>query len=448
MSKRNDRSIARTTKGILIVVVLILAVMIGAFIYFIICCPCNPSVSDGEFGDDYLNGTYHADAMAITYDGGRVAEGVESSATIPTVVFLDDFEGTSPWTFNDGDVNEDAGIGYLETNESAYFDPVHDGSATLSVDVDPNITIASDETLDIFFYVNASPYDDGDGDYFILEVAFSSGKTIVYEIIGDYSTANPDIAVIDVSSQLTAPGIWAGINVENIDDDYIAQFGGSTPVPTVDRIGLDLASDEGEAVYVDEFQVVLFPRGFEGEGFWREAGSGEKVTSYFVEVYYNISVNGSVNENNTHAEIKLWMEVYDDDTMATKIIEKTLIQDDIINYVVTGVNNTWTSKVFSLPESDEEYGSNLYYVFSIKIEAWGALVDDPGTFLYASNTSDGFDAIDFDWITIEGGIDVIIYVLGIAGPIGCGAGILAVIKKRKKSIDSIDVPRGRETLFN
>lgn len=132
--------------------------------------------------------------------------------------------------------------------------------------------------------------------------------------------------------------------------------------------------------------------------------------------------------------------------MGTQLLDKTLVEDDVIHYITPDVNLTWTSKVFPLPD-DVEYGDHLYYVFSIQIEAWGGILSSPGDYVYASGVADEFDSLEFEYVVITGSIDVIIYALGAVGIVGGGAGTIALVKK-KKSGGVADIADSRESLFN
>jgi hypothetical protein len=446
--ERQNESIARTSKGILVVLILIFAILIGIFFYFIACKQCGtPADTSEKFGSQDVNGTYSADALAMTYDGKRVGEGIEKAADPPTILFEDNFEGSSPWTSVE-DVDEASPVAYWGT-KAAYFDPAVDGRASLSKTFSPAITIDADEMVEIYFYVNAATaWDTGDNDYFIVKFTFDGGNSLVYVVMGDYSPASSSEAVISVTTQVTAKNIWAGINIQHVDDDYIAQFGGTLPVPAVTGLSFILdTSEPAEYIRMDEMQLVKLPKEFAGGAYWKKIPAGEKVTSYFVDVLYKILISSEIDPTNVHVEIKLWIEIYDTPSKTTKLLAKTLVQDEIIAHITTGSDLTWTSKTFSLPEDDAVFGANLYYSFSIQIEAWGEVIADPGTFIYAVGNANDFDALQFQWIVATGSIDVIIYALGTAGIAGGGLALVGLRKKRKSS-DAVRRAIERESLFN
>jgi hypothetical protein len=444
--ERQNTEVARTSKGILLILILLFCLFVGIFIYFIAsskyCFSCDTST---VFGNDCVNGTYHPDAIALTTGGERVGEGIETKADPPTIVFEDDFEGTSPWTAND-DVDEDSPVHYWGT-KGAYFDPTVDDRASLNATFSTAVAVAADETIEIYFYVNASvDWDVGDDDYFILRFSFTGGKHIAYVIMGDYSPANSSEAVISVTTQVTALGLWAGVNIQKIDDDYVAQFGASCP--SIAKISFVLDSNDFpniEDVTIDELQLVKLPKEFAGGSYWKKVPSGEHVTSYFVEATYEIDVSAEIDSTNTHAEIKLWIEIYDSSTMTTELLSKTLVQDEILAYITTDTVLTWTSKVFALPKDDTVLGGHLYYSFSIQIEAWGEIIAEPGHFIRAVGIADDFDALEFEWTAVTGSIDVIIYAIS-AGAIG-GGGMVFIGARKRRSGKQLGIDE-KESLFN
>lgn len=437
--------IARTSKGILLVLIIILCLFVGIFIYFIVSNKCTYCDTTEIFGNDCVNGTYHPDAIALTTNGERVGEGIETSAAPPTIVFEDDFEGASPWTGND-DVNENSPVHYWGA-EGAYFNPTIDGHAVLAKTFSSPVSVAADEMIEIYFYVNATPaWDIADDDYFILRFTFTGGKCITYVIMNDYSPANSSEAVISVTTQVTAKGLWAGVNIQKIDDDYIAQFGGGVPIPAITKLAFILdTSETAERVYMDELQLVKLPKEFGGGSYWKKVPSGEKVVSYFVEADYQIDVSAEIDSTNTHVEIKLWIEIYDSPSMTMLLLAKTLVQDEIIAHVTVDTDLTWTSKVFALPKDDTALGANLYYSFSIQIVAWGEVIADPGAFISAVGNADDFDALQFQWTVITGSIDVIIYTIS-AGAIG-GGGMVFIGARRRRSGKQLGIDE-KESLFN
>ena len=443
--ERSSEEIARTSKVILVLVALILSVLVCIFIYFI-SRPCRPPCDTStRFGNENVNGTYRPDALAMTLDGKTVGRGIETAADPPAVVFSDDFEGSSPWSGNDH-VAVDSPVHYWGSTGS-YFDPAIDGSAVLSKTFSPTVAVDADEAIELYFYVNAtSAWDTGDDDYFIARISFTGGKCITYVIMGDYSPANSSEAVISVTTQVTAKGLWAGINIQKIDDDYIAQFSGSLPIPAVTKLSLILdTSEPAEGVYLDELQLVRLPKEFAGGSYWKKVPTDEHVISYFVEALYKIHVSPEIDPSNTHVEIKLWIEVYDSPSETSKLLSKTLIQDEVVTFITVDTDLTWTSKVFALPKNDAVLGGNLYYSFSIQIEAWGEFTAVPGSYAYAVGNADGFDHLQFQWTAVTGSIDVIIYTLS-AGAVG-GGGIALVGIRRKRSAKDLGIDE-RESMFN
>jgi hypothetical protein len=417
----------------IIVVILVILVIVSCLILlFILLTPhcCQPD-EPHDFGDDYINGTYTADAYALTVGGERVGEGIEIAADPPSVVFGDDFEGDlSAW-----DSVDDASISTSEQywgSQSVHFNSSVDDTASLSKNFTTDIEIDSDETVETYFYILADMnWDDDDDDYFVLNVTFASGKSIVYEILGNLSISTPDVKVISApKTQVTALGMWVGINIQNIDDDYIVQFGSSLPVPDIDAISLVLESEEDENVYLDEMEIAVLPKPITDDHFWKKVPSNEHVTSYFVEVIYGINTSGNINNDSIYKQFKLFVLVRDTDNSSV-LLNKTLIQDELSNATV-GPNQTWASKAFILPEDDTVLGSGkLTFVFSIKLEVW-AQVDNTTDYVYASDIGDDFDSLTFEYVEVDGTLDVIVYAFAGIGISGAGVAVATGIARRKK----------------
>lgn len=445
MERRNNEEIANTSKAILVIVILILVVFVGIFIYFVTRPPSCPSCSDStSFGNTSINGTYHLDALAMTYDGKPVGHGIEPAANPPSVVFGDTFEGASPWTGNNH-VTVTSPIHYWGS-QGAYFNPTIDGHASLTKTFSPSIIVASDEMLELNFYVNVTSAWDGIGaDHFIARISFSDGKCITYIITGNYAPANSSEAVIPVTTQVTGKGLWVGIDIQKIDDDYIAQFSGTLPIPVITKLAFYLdAANPAKKVYFDELQLIRLPKETTAGSFWKKVPTDEHVVSYYIDAAYKIQVSPEIDPSNTHVEIKLWIEVYDSPSKTNKLLSKTLIEDDIL-LIVVDTDLSWVSKVFALPKDNTVLGGNLYYSFSIQIEAWGECLSTPGTYIYAVGNANDFDHLQFQWTTSSGSINVIIYTLS-AGAVG-GGGMALIGIKKKRSTKQLGIDE-REAIFN
>lgn len=428
-----DTQATPVAKFIAIMLLVLVVIASITLIYFIFAVPCCEEESDHGFGDSSLNGTYYADAYALTTGGLPVGGGIEPLADPPTVVFSEDFEGTETWSLDDA--TTDSLSAHYWGAESAYLDPTIDGDASANYTFSAPIEVATDETIEIYFYILASSAWDLDGgDFFALNVTFTGEKSLVYVMLGTYMASDDHEKVISVGSQVTAKGMWIGINLQRIDDDYVIQFGSSLPIPSIVSVGFILQSSATEDVYVDEMEIVVLPRAVESGSYWKKIPSGELVSSYFVEVGYTIYVSGDVNPTSVYAEMKLWIEIYDGDAPATLLLPKTLVQDEVIPNVEPEVLNEWTSKAFALPEDDAAFGDDLIYAFYIQIEAWGSLVTEPTTWVYGMDDNGGedFDSLHFEWILIDGGIEVVITSLYVFGSLGTVITIVGIARARKR----------------
>jgi hypothetical protein len=463
---QNDREIKNSTKITAILMVVLVILALGIFIYLIFCPCVEVEEEDGGFGDDFLNCTYSADALALTGEGTVTGRGITLLADPPTSVFTDDFEGASPWTTND-DVNEAQTTIVHWGTRSALFDRSDDGTASLAATV--SIAIDADETMEIYFYVLIpAAWDGGTGgktenDYFVLSISFEDGNTLVYEVYGTY-TPGASEEVIDVSPQVTMKGIWVGINIKNIEDDYTIQFGGPTPtlpVPDVTQIAFKLSSaDSSENVYLDDVDLIVEPEPFTGGAYWKLVTTGEKVTSYMIEIDYSVVIDGIV-DTSVHVKWSIWVMIYDTSVAPSNLkLDLTLLQDQMIVLAPGDLSSpppaspvvlTWDSKVFPLPVDGTVFGDDLYYVFYIMAEVWGELISSPGDWVYAmdNNDDEAFDTLHFKYVIVDGTITIIIYAVG--GSIG-GAliGIVGLSKRRKNQARAqVDTGRvGKESLFN
>lgn len=434
-----------------VLLIIIFAAVAGIFVMMMFCCPrCGIETPDQDFGNDQFNTTYYADAVAITPEGGWIGEGIETAAMPPTIIFSEDFEGTlGGW-----DLVNDAAIAINTSyfgNQSVALNNSNDGNAALGVST--TISMAPDETIQTYFFVLANPaWDDGDDDYFVLRIYFSGGNALVYEILGDYPGGNSSEAIIDVSSQVTILGLWVGIDIERIDEDYLVQFGStSLPVPDITGFVFELDSSEtNETLYLDEVEMKITPKAVEGDGFWEKKDTDQKVTSYFVMVDYLITTYGDIDNDSVHAEFTLWVTIYDDEAKTSVVLPLTMIQDDLVTPAVPNADQTWLSKVFTLPEDDSILGANLWFEFSIRVEVWGKIysLPPPDQFVYASDEAAAFDTLAFEYTAIEGSIDVILYVLG--GGTGAFAVTTVLLARRKQRKDGMDASpplSERESLF-
>jgi hypothetical protein len=456
--------VKRSTKMLSVIILLVLITVSGIFVYLLFNPPCClPDGDGGEFGDEYLTGTYNVDAIALTNEGTRVGSGIHPLADPPSTAFQDDFEGTSPWTSND-DVNEDCTSVKHWDNESARFIRAVDGNAFLSVDITINVGI--DETVESYFYVNVTndwdggDYGKGDMDYFVFKVNFDDGNTLVYEVYGTYGSPSPTESVIDVSTQVTLKGIWCGINVDNIDADYLVQFGGPTPalpIPDITGFMFELDSTEAnEEVYLDDVNVIIEPKPYIDGSYWKLVDTGDRVTSYVVDVNYSVILD-DINDDTVYVQVSLWMEVYNGSTdISDLVITKTLIQKQLFLLLASqttplgdpAIINSWSSKVFSLPADGEVLGNDLYYAFYIMMETWGEMISSPGDYVYASDDYSGgsIDTLHFQWIVVDANIEIIVYAVGGAAGASGVLGIIGVVKK-KRTRKEVAVT-GKESLFN
>jgi hypothetical protein len=423
-------------------VIIIIAALIGVIlaVYGISSCCPGTSPGDGsseepedEFGGDF-GGCYTADAKLLNSMGGESGSGtnvVEPASSGPEVMFSDDFEtgDLSKWSASTNDptvTTENAKEGDYSCkidNGGWNYDYIHKNDA---------FEVDEDEDLHAYFFVYISSGFDMDTgevapmcrrDHFVFKVEFDGEDDVLVYLIGGRYSGREDEVVIDIRDQVSEQGGWVGIEVEDIQNDYLAQF--EDEMPEEGDITFQSWSRCGY-VFIDDVIIKKTPVPIDG-GYWEHEGT--PVECYFVDVDFKILISEQINESDVWAEIKIWVTIFHEEETAK---EKTLLQESLVNITVFDEWINWTSSCYDFPEDNGVYGSPLLYMFDICIEVFGQIEDgypDEGSWVSTEACSEGFDSFTVNWVGYDGYIIIII-----AGAIGGAAtvGVIGARKLRKK----------------
>lgn len=450
--KQSPDKINVETKKIITLAVAFSAVIVSLLLLSWFCCPDYPVVDDNadendnddsevseSFGDNTLGGKYVADAKLLTSEGETKGTGISPAGTTPEVMFDDDFESGDfgAWTYySDPPELTVSTEEVYEGDYAAKFDPcgwsIEDlkKSGAVSIDDDDQLHLYFFTYLDDSFKISGSTYEGeveilSHKDFYVVKLEFTNGKTLVYLIGGMYSGGSNE-AVIDIRDQITAQGDWVGIEIEDIQNDYEAQFSGE--MPHSGSLRFKVRSRHG-IVYLDDITLKKTPETTEGD-YW--AYEDERVECYYFSVDLWVEISDCINESDVWAEIKLWTTIFFGEE---EVKSKTFLQEALINITVYEEWLEWTSICFNFPEDDTVYGDELTYFFDIKVEVFGQIEEGctgAGDWISAEADEESFDSFTIIWINYDGYITIII--AGIVGSLGT-VGVIGGRKLKKRSKD-------------
>lgn len=381
-----------------------------------------------EFGDNTLEVEYGADAKLLSTDEEtEVSEGV--TTTSESDFFADDFESgdLSKWSVATDHITATDEQSY-EGDWSCNFVARHSWSIDY-LRKNNAFELDDDDGLNLYFAVNVSSSFEMTqakcihDDYFIVNIEFSNGKTVAYVIAGAYSIHNPNVAVIDINSQVEETDEWQVIKIENIQNDYSAHFGSG--MPDSGRLKFQKRSWTGE-VHIDA--VLMYNETIPDEGgYW--TSETIPILCYFVDVEFKVTIGTSINESNVWLGIWLWTTISNGEE---DVEDDMLLQTALVNVSEIEEWMEWRSGCFALPENENIYGADLTYTFDIYILAYGQVKTgepDEGDWIIVEGGTDEFDSFSVSWFSYQN------YWLIILGTVLGGLGITGTaigLKVRKK----------------
>jgi hypothetical protein len=389
--------------------------------------PFGDGSSSSSFGNATLSGQWAAEAALMEPDGGITGDGdiSTSSSGTPEVLFEDDFESGNLSAWDEVDDVTVTSSDSQEGNCSAEIDPEWWTRAELGKD--DCIELGEGDALNLYFSVKLSEgFEVNMGgvcsqcidDYLVAKLEFDGGSTLTYLIGGAY-TPGFDEEVVDLRSEAEETGDWVGLEIEDIQDDYKAQFG--SEMPSSGDLYFEGRSMDRKA-FLDSVVLKRTPETTRGN-YW-VLGETE-VESFFVTAAYRVNISDEINSTNVWLEVKLWYTVYRN---GGKVKDRTFMQDALINVTTFGAWENWTSAVFPLPEDEGDYGEELTYEFDIHAEIFGQIklneTYGAGEWVSAEDSSEGFDAFTVEWITYDDYLSIVVggalSALGITGLVAGG----------------------------
>lgn len=416
-------------KVLVLALALALVICSIAGVTVLIACmiPEVPEIPECELGDERISLNYTADAKLLSPEPEEEGGGIEIMAE--STLFSDNFESgnLNEWDSHSSWAKVTSALAY-EGDYSCRLD-IH-GSSIEWIEKEDAIALEEDCPLTLEFAVYLTcDFQVGtyflppQSDYFIAKIKFDNDKTLTY-LVGGMYYGDAGEAVIDVRHLLEGTNEWTAFVIDNIQEDYYVHF--EEEMPTNADLVFKCKSMHGEA-YVD---AVSFSQECDGgeeptRHYW-SYDSGE-VTAYFVDVIYNIQINDEINESTVWMEIKLWVTVLNEDNDSVQ--DEDLIQDAVIAVDTFDEDVNWTSKVFDLPEDNEE-GDELTYSFDIYVEVVGQI--NNSTILAGDHEKrTAFDSFVITWTS--GDIIILSWVGIVAGIVGTVGIVLGIRSKRLKT---------------
>lgn len=389
------------------------------------------------FGNSTICGEYSAKVRLLRSGGAerRENETEVASPLSPTVLLEDGFESGNLDTWSDWKAvtvdNESA----HEGNFSAHLDPKRPWGWS-GLKEEGAIAFSEGNRLHLYLALLITDHfevdlgSEGDevepeciGDFFVAKLKFDNGKTLVYLLGGAY-TERDDERAVDLRSEVE-PAEWTALEIEDIQNDYEAQF--EEKMPSGGDL-IFLARSASGSARLDGILLKTVPETTRGN-YW--VSGEDEVGAYYASVSYLVNISEQINASNVWAEIKLWSSVYNESGISRDV---SFMQDALINVTTFGVWRNWTSASFSLPESDEVHGSVLTYIFDIRITLFGQIAEGEigaGDWVSVSDAKEDFDRITVRWINYSDYIGVVIgTVVASLGVTGLAYGASRLRKKR------------------
>jgi len=428
-------------RGLWVIILIIIGVIVG--IALLTCSANYDGVDDGNgddgngddptpsFGNTTISGTYEADAKLLAEDGEtEIGGGVEIASE--SNFFADDFEtgDLSRWSVATNHISATDDQSY-EGEWSCKFAP----RCSWSIDYlrkNDAWEMDEDDGLNLYFAVNISgefkfPQTQCicPKEYFIVKLEFCNGNTLTYIIAGTYWNWNPHVAILDVREQVDEADEWEVVKIENIQNDYYAQFG--CPMPDSGKLKFQKRSWDGE-VHLDA--ILLHNETIPDQGgHW--TSEGVQTICYFVDVDFKVTVGDAINESNLWFGIWLYTTIEN----ATDIVENDmLLQTILINVTQVGEWLSWRSGCFALAKNESIYGPELIYTLDIYVMIFGQVKSgEPNEFewIIVENGINGFDTFSVSWFSYYGyWLTIIGLVIGGLGITGVAIG--AKVRKKRK----------------
>lgn len=389
-------------------------------------------IPEFAYGDDIMEITYSPDARLLTPTDEEKGQGIEITAL--ETMFSDGFESGNLGDWDSNSLNTYVtGSTSHSGDYSCKFNPSLLSTEYLkkedAVDIDHNDKVDLKFATEITTNFAVSSNEGIPRDFFIAKLSFEDGKTLVYLVAGAYWGSSGE-SVIDVRSQLegTGSGIWSEIEIDDIQNDYLVQFG--EVMPHKADLKFYVKSIFG-TVYLDDVKVENTPE-TEEVSYWDYDGS--EVCAYYVKINYEVEISKDVNESSVWMEVKLWVTITSNET----IEEELLLQDAVIGVEDFEKDVEWNSKSFALPEDNED-GDQLTYSFDVWISIRGQL-EDSSYWIEEEGKEEAFDSFTLDWVSYEVTLTTLLILgsVGTLGTVGIVFGVRKIKKRKELDIDDCD----------
>jgi len=391
-------------------------------------------IPDFAYGNDTIKVTYAPDVKLITPEPEeQEGEGVEPCAV--AVAFSDGFESGD---FDDWDLaSTNAAVTSTNPSSGSYscrFNPTTMSTEYIKKEdielCDADVNLEFDAYIGTnFVFGQADIMFFQHYDYFVVKLKFEGGNTLVYVVGGSY-VGNPGEAVIDVRHQVDSKEAWANIDINDIQDDYVAQFEEEMP----DTVDLKFyVNSKFGIVYIDDVYLDCETPPPEPivRNYWEL--DEQEVLAYFILVEYEVDISTDVNESNVYIEMKIWVTI--ESNNESKIEDEELIQNPVIKVESFDTKINWTSATFSLPEDNSD-GDELTYSFDIWVSAFGQ-IENTSYWVEDNGKEEGFDSFTITWVDQEIWLMGTI-IVGVVSGIGIVSTAVAVKLHKKKKKGLID----------
>lgn len=418
----------RNVLKVALVMAIIIASIGGFALWFQCAIPDVPSIPEYGLGDKELTLTYSADAKLMTPEPEENGGGIEPMAT--TSLFSDNFEigDLSNWDHTSSHATVTSSKA-SEGDYSCQFSPC--GPSLEYIKKDDALDTSSDCPVSLEFdvYITCG-FQMGSyilppmADYFFVRLDFNTSKSLVY-LMGGMYVGHAGEAVIDIRHLLDGKMMWNEIVIDNIQEDYFAQFG--TKMPKKADLEFYFRSIHGDG-YVD---AVRMNQACEEEITWHWDHEGDEVIAYFVDIIYRVNISDDVNESSVWTEIMLWVTIENGENVTVE--DKKLLQNAAIPVTLFDNNLNWTSKTFDLP-SDDLNGDELTYTFDVYVSVVGQ-IENSSILVGDNEKQEAFDSFTITWTSDA--IIILSWTGVVGGSLGAVGIVFGVVRRRKKKLNEV-----------